>query len=110
MPRYQDQLASGVLSPKRCSTESPLEVWEMAIFLEMWREQSPTLLGQDVSLVLKLPGVRRLRTVSSLLQEFQPQRVQMCSDVSRWPRGLPTRHAGFVLTRSPLYQLAKLTF
>lgn len=80
MPRYQDQLASGVLSPKRCSTESPLEVWEMAIFLEMWREQSPTLLGQDVRLVLKLPGVRGLGTVSSLLQEFQPQRVQMCPD------------------------------
>lgn len=67
MPRYQDQLASGVLSPKRCSTESPLEVWEIAIFLEVWREHSPTLLGQDASLVLKLPGVRGLGPMSSLL-------------------------------------------
>lgn len=32
------------------------------------------------------------------------------TDVSRWPRGLPTRHAGFVLTVRPLYQLIKLTF
>lgn len=32
------------------------------------------------------------------------------ADVSRWPRGLPTRDAGFVLTVRPLYQLVRLTF
>lgn len=36
--------------------------------------------------------------------------VQMCPDVFRWLRGLPTRHAGFVLTGRPLYQLVKFTF
>lgn len=67
----------------------------------------PTLLGQDASqspeaIRGERAGAGELTSPGVLAPES--------TDVSRWPRGLPTRHAGVVLTVRPLYQLIKLTF